>query len=77
MLGLYRACAQLHTLELARCSSLKPKALACIQEHAGTLEHLSLVDCRNIDAAAGIDILETVKVGALWLLHGLLLHAVN
>ncbi|CAL8469945.1 g9487 [Coccomyxa elongata] len=55
------ACAQLHTLELARCSSLTPGALACIREHAGTLEHLSLVDCRNIDAAAGTDVLTTLK----------------
>ncbi len=77
MLGVYRACAQLHTLELARCSSLTPGALACIREHAGTLEHLSLVDCRNIDAAAGTDVLTTVKVSTLWLLHGEVLHAVK
>ncbi|BDA43960.1 probable BTB/POZ domain-containing protein FBL11 at C-terminar half [Coccomyxa sp. Obi] len=54
-------CAQLHTLELARCSSLTPEALASIRQHKGTLEHLILVDCRNIDAAAGVDVLMMVK----------------
>ncbi len=61
---LCRSVAQLHALELARCSSITPDAASSIQLHADTLEHLALVYCDIFSSARGIEALHMVTVSS-------------